>query len=211
MKFSNVTTLLLAFLIPSTLALSNRNIIQNPELLLPRQDTYAPFSGAIYIVYPNGQQVNAAGANMCPSYASVSCSSINQPSWCCPTTYTCAVPSSSSGLIGCCPPNTSCSGAVNAAAVTTITVQNVVTTPVNYQSTVYVQAYTTTQAAAAGNIYNGYCSTLTANGPGLPTERQGSCGTILVVNAADVVRAGVGMGVLVVSLVVGAVCFMGRI
>ncbi|KAF2812245.1 uncharacterized protein BDZ99DRAFT_486869 [Mytilinidion resinicola] len=205
MKLSNVTTILLALLTPSVFTLSNRNIVQNPELLSPRQNTYAPFSGAIYIVYPNGQQVNQASTNMCPSYASVSCSSINQPSWCCPTSYTCALPSSSSGIIGCCPPNTSCGGAVNAAAVTTITVQNVVTnTPVNYQSTVYVQAYTTTEAAG-GNIYNGYCSTLTENGPGLPTTRQGGCGTILIVNGADVKDPGrwvEGKGGMLVMIVV---------
>jgi len=188
-------------------------LVQNPELLSPRQDTtYAPFSGAIYIVYPNGQSVNTANANMCPSYASVSCSSIGQPSWCCPTTYTCALPSSTSSLIGCCPPNTSCGGVVNAAAVTTITItsQYVATTvaPVVYPSTsyVYVNAYTTTQQAGGGVVYNGYCSTLTANGPGLPTTRQGQCGTILVVNGGDVVRVGLG---LLGGVLVGGAAFLG--
>jgi hypothetical protein len=41
----------------------------------------APFSGAIYIVNPNGQQISAASANMCPSYASLSCGNIGAPSW----------------------------------------------------------------------------------------------------------------------------------
>jgi hypothetical protein len=41
----------------------------------------APFSGAIYIVNPNGQAVTAEGTNVCPVSASVSCSTIGQPSW----------------------------------------------------------------------------------------------------------------------------------
>ena len=41
----------------------------------------APFSGAIYIVSPDGQQITTTNSNMCPNYASVSCSSINAPSW----------------------------------------------------------------------------------------------------------------------------------
>jgi len=203
----------MALLVPTALALS-KDRVQNPDLnlaydiqLSPRQDTYAPFSGALYIVYPNGQSVNTASTNMCPSYASVSCSNIGQPSWCCPTSYTCAAPSNS-GLIGCCPPNTSCSGPVAAESVTTITVQNVVVATQNpvYQSTsyVYVNAYTTTAPAAV--VYNGYCSTLTMDGPGLPTTRQGDCGTILVVNGGQVV--GVSLGILG-SVVAGVGWFLG--
>ena len=41
----------------------------------------APFSGAIYIVNPDGQAVTAQGSNMCPNYASLSCGDISQPSW----------------------------------------------------------------------------------------------------------------------------------
>lgn len=55
----------------------------------------------------------------------------------------------------------------------------------------------------------GYCSTLVAQGPGLPREAQGGCGTILVVNGGVVGRGvvgGVWWGVLVfvLSCLVGA-------
>ena len=44
---------------------------------------------------------------------------------------------------------------------------------------------TTTQQAGAYNSGQGYgyCSTIYENGPGLPTEAQGQCGTILVLQA----------------------------
>lgn len=93
----------------------------------PQTYTYAPFSGAIYLIAPNGQTISTESADMCPSYASVSCSTIGQPSWCCPNTYTCATVPSSPGLIGCCPSGSTCSGSVNAAAITTVTVQELVT------------------------------------------------------------------------------------
>jgi hypothetical protein len=49
---------------------------------IPQQITNnAPFSGAVYIVSPDGQQVVAQGTNMCPASASVSCANVNQPSW----------------------------------------------------------------------------------------------------------------------------------
>ncbi|KAF2706297.1 hypothetical protein K504DRAFT_386473 [Pleomassaria siparia CBS 279.74] len=135
----------------------------------------APFSGAIYIVNPNGQQVTTTNTNMCPSTASTSCSVINQPSWCCPSSYTCASPANSGGLIGCCPAGSSCGGSVNVASITTVTVQS-------QQQTVYVapQPATVYNVPAAG----GFCQTLTMHGPGLPTTRQGSCGTILIVSEA---------------------------
>ena len=47
----------------------------------PQTYTYAPFSGAIYLIAPNGQTVSTESADMCPTYASVSCSTIGQPSW----------------------------------------------------------------------------------------------------------------------------------
>lgn len=56
---------------------------------------------------------------------------------------------------------------------------------------------------------NGYCSTVFEKGPGLPTEAQGQCGTILVLEAEArrnldgwmVVR--LGMGAVVVQVVAG--------
>ena len=47
----------------------------------PQITNNAPFSGAIYLVNSNGEQVTAQGINYCPSSASQSCSSVNAPSW----------------------------------------------------------------------------------------------------------------------------------
>lgn len=48
---------------------------------VPQITNNAPFSGAVYLVNPNGEQVTAQGTNYCPSSASQSCSSVNAPSW----------------------------------------------------------------------------------------------------------------------------------
>lgn len=56
----------------------------NPEAeadAYPQITNNAPFSGAVYIVNSNGQEVTAQGTNYCPSSASQSCSSVNAPSW----------------------------------------------------------------------------------------------------------------------------------
>jgi hypothetical protein len=52
--------------------------------------------------------------------------------------------------------------------------------------------------------YNGYCSTIFANGPNLPTTAQGVCGTILVLNEAN----GKGVGWRIWSL---AAAFYGAL
>jgi hypothetical protein len=52
-----------------------------PEAIPQQITNNAPFSGAVYIVSPDGQQVVAQGTNMCPASASVSCANVNQPSW----------------------------------------------------------------------------------------------------------------------------------
>jgi hypothetical protein len=80
------------------------------------------------------------------------------------------------------------------ASVTTITVQAAQQTAV-----VYVQPQPTTVG-----VYNvipvggAYCSTLTMNGPGLPTTRQGDCGTILVVNEGKPSLKTLGYGMAIV-------------
>lgn len=48
---------------------------------MPQFNNNAPFSGAIYLVNTDGQQVTVQDTNYCPSSASQSCSSINAPSW----------------------------------------------------------------------------------------------------------------------------------
>ena len=141
---------------------------------------------------------------------------------CCPNTYTCATIPSSPGLIGCCPSGSTCSGSVNAAAITTVTVRELETSTlapvyVAQTSVVYVQATTTVQpvyvAQTTAVVVEGggpYCSTLTENGPGLPTTRPGSCGTILIVSGAERgVRALAVGGVVVV--VVGLQVVVGRV
>lgn len=47
----------------------------------PQISNNAPFSGAVYLVNSDGQQVTAQNTNYCPSSASQSCSSVNAPSW----------------------------------------------------------------------------------------------------------------------------------
>ncbi|EOD46574.1 hypothetical protein UCRNP2_6677 [Neofusicoccum parvum UCRNP2] len=139
------------------------------------QDVYAPFSGAIYIVGADGVQISAASPAYCPQ--------------CCATDHTCQYLSSSS-VVGCCPAGQTCSGGVSAQQITTVTV-TVIQTQTQYvqgQGTTvyggpaYVQPTTTAYVGAqgGGNVYAGYCSTLIADGPGLPTTRAGDCGTILV-------------------------------
>ncbi|KAF2737099.1 hypothetical protein EJ04DRAFT_136127 [Polyplosphaeria fusca] len=169
----------------------------------------APFSGAIYIVNSDGQGVTTQATNMCPDYASLSCGSMGQPAWCCPSSYTCASPPNSGGIIGCCPDGSSCGGSVNVASVTTVTVYAQQQT-----SVVYVQPHPTTVQVLGGPttevVYQGgFCSTLTMNGPGLPRATEGSCGTILIVNeAATDLRAfgyGVGAFILVFHLAMGRI------
>jgi hypothetical protein len=69
---------LLALLAPSA---SVAEPIARPEAVPQQYTNNAPFSGAVYIVSPDGGQVTAQGTNMCPASASVSCSNVNQPSW----------------------------------------------------------------------------------------------------------------------------------
>jgi len=140
---------------------------------------------------------------------------------CCPNTYTCATVPSSPGLIGCCPSGSTCSGSVNAAAITTVTVQELVTSTlapvyVAQTSVVYVQATTTVQpvyvAQTTAVVVEGggpYCATLTENGPGLPTARPGSCGTILIVSGAE--RGVRALAVGGVAVVVGLQVVVGRV
>ena len=36
-------------------------------------------------------------------------------------------------------------------------------------------------------VFNGYCSTIVAHGPGLPTTAAGPCGTVLVISGAEAI------------------------
>ncbi|KAH7083086.1 hypothetical protein BKA63DRAFT_529964 [Paraphoma chrysanthemicola] len=173
--------------------------IAKPEALAQQLTNNAPFSGAVYIVNPEGGQVVAQGTNLCPASASVSCSNVNQPSWCCPANYVCAAPANSNGLIGCCPAGNSCGGTVNVAQVTTVTVYPQQQTAVVYANppprTTVVVNNQPTQVAA------GFCATITMSGPDLPRAAQGDCGTILIVAGAPGLKAlGIGASLTAIAL-----------
>ncbi|EUC49165.1 hypothetical protein COCMIDRAFT_85271 [Bipolaris oryzae ATCC 44560] len=182
------------FLTPWSLFLSSLTVctaepIAKPEAVPQQYTNNAPFSGAVYIVNPEGQQVVAQDQNWCPSSASVSCSNVDHPSWCCPSNYQCAVPANSNGLIGCCPNGNQCGGVVNVAQITTVTVYP-------QQQTVYAVPPQTTVYHQPNPAQGGFCATITMNGPDLPRAEQGSCGTILIVAGAPslkVLSAGAGI------------------
>ncbi|KAH8725015.1 hypothetical protein GQ44DRAFT_772420 [Phaeosphaeriaceae sp. PMI808] len=167
---------------------------------LPQQLTNnAPFSGAVYIVQPNGQQVQAQGTNQnwCPSSASVSCSNVNHPSWCCPANYVCAAPANSNGLIGCCPSGNTCGGVVNVAQVTTVTVYPQQQTAVVYANPVPPQT-TVIVNSNPNQVHGGFCATITMSGPDLPRAADGNCGTILIVAGAPPLKV-VSLGASIVA------------
>jgi hypothetical protein len=155
----------------------------------------APFSGSVYLVYPNGQQVTTQDSNWCPASASKSCSSVNQPSWCCPAEYACVAPANANGLLGCCPNGNTCGGVVNVAQVTTVT----------------VQAYAAPQPTVVvyhnpDPVQGGFCATITMDGPGLPKAEQGSCGTILIVSDGTTLKTwslGLGLTATLLHLALG--------
>jgi hypothetical protein len=118
----------------------------------------------------------------------------------------------SNGVVGCCPSGSQCRGTVNAAQITTVTVTQYLTTTqypqapstvvqVGSKTTttvlpgIYVTASTTTSSIA----YHGYCSTLIAQGPNLPTTAQGVCGPILLINRADMRSMGWKLPVLITA------------
>ncbi|KAJ8609938.1 hypothetical protein MRB53_038876 [Persea americana] len=125
---------------------------------------------------------------------------------------------------GCCPNGQSCNGAVGAPPstwqpsttnygtyVTTVLVPVPVTVPVTVpaaQPTTQTTYYTPT--TTTNNGYNGYCSTLTVQGNGLPTTRAGQCGTILVISEASVLikRTSVGF-VMAISSMLGIILLFG--
>lgn len=188
--------------------------IAKPEAAPQQLTNNAPFSGAVYIVNPNGQQVTTEGTNLCPASASVSCSNVNHPSWCvtaprmldislmnhrcCPANYVCAAPPNSNGLIGCCPAGNSCGGVVNVAQVTTVTVY-----PQQQTAIVYANpppATTVVVHNPPNQAQGGFCATITMSGPDLPRAEQGQCGTILIVASAPSIKT-LGFGAGVVALV----------
>lgn len=85
------------------------------------------------------------------------------------------MPANSNGLLGCCPAGSTCGGVVNAAAVSTVTVQAQPQTTYVQQPTSFVVYNEPT------TVQGGFCATITMDGPDLPRAADGQCGTILIV------------------------------
>lgn len=82
---------------------------------------------------------------------------------------------------------------MNAAAISTVTVQAVTSYVHQPTSFVVLGAPTTVQA--------GFCATITMAGPGLPRAANGQCGTILLVaEGASLRLLGVGASITAVLL-----------
>ena len=138
---------------------------------------------------------------------------------CCPVGNYCAY--ASDKTVGCCPYGETCNGIIGGGVVQTTWAQTtwvpstVWTTTAIPTTTVYggivVPGVVSTQPWHPGtttqyvvpqttvvqtqqSLYSGggYCSTLYADGAGLPTTRPGTCGTILVMNRGSRVRSRVG-------------------
>jgi hypothetical protein len=84
---------------------------------------------------------------------------------------------------------------VNAAAISTVTVQA-------QQYTTYVQQPTSFVVYnAPTTVQGGFCATITMDGPGLPKAAEGQCGTILLVAEGVSLRAiGIGASITAVLL-----------
>lgn len=114
-------------------------------------------------------------------------------------------------MVACCPNGKTCSGSVQGGG--------------GAATSTYYQPSTTTAYAGGGYVapagttiqtggYNGYCSTLIAVGPGLPTTEQGECGTILIAEAEAIQAAVIKWSKLIAMLVglqvVGGMMFLRR-
>lgn len=191
-------TLLLAFLSHLAIASQQPQGLQSQDLELRGEG--GGWTNA-YCISSNQQDLTAATSAQCPSWAPINCNAIQEPNYCCtPSTY-CA--RASDNTIGCCPWGQTCNPIVAGGGVGTWQPQQTSTIWQQPQpSTVYVTEVqpTTTLVYAAGQntqqvttVYNGvgegqgqgqYCSTLYAHGGNLPTTEAGTCGTILIANAA---------------------------
>lgn len=84
---------------------------------------------------------------------------------------------------------------MNAAAVSTVTVQAQPQTTYIQQPTSFV-VYN-----APTTVQGGFCATITMDGPGLPRAAEGQCGTILIVAEGVSLKVfGVGAGITAVLL-----------
>ncbi|CAK3880223.1 Hypothetical predicted protein [Lecanosticta acicola] len=192
-RLGAVFVLLLWTLLAPLVAAQEYGIIEEEgeALLEPRQNYQ--FTGALAIYGSNGQSysgtsnggssqaASSAVPAQCPADHPTSCSSIQQPDYCCAANNYCAWANS---VVACCPNGETCSGSPEGAGEA----QPSATTVAGGG---YVAPATTVyNSPSAAGGYAGYCSTLTAVGPGLPTTQAGQCGTILIV-AADAVQAAV--------------------
>ncbi|KAI4722226.1 hypothetical protein E4T48_01424 [Aureobasidium sp. EXF-10727] len=153
-------------------------------------------------------ELSAATSVVCPSWAPIRCDAIQEDNYCCtPSTY-CA--RSSFNTIGCCPWGQTCNPVIIAGDSQPQPQPLHPSTWAQPQaSTVYVtQTHPTTTVVYAAGQQGGdggggggvggqgqqqqgqqqgqqYCSTLYAHGANLPTTQAGTCGTILIANAAE--------------------------
>lgn len=132
----------------------------------------------------------------CPSDHPTSCNYIGAPDYCCPSSNTC---NWSNSQVVCCPSGQNCEAAGGYQPTSYWTSPtSVYYAPTPAATTVYQGGgggivapggvvQTTTQylqQTTQQYVGQGYCSTLYATGPGLPTTAAGGCGTILVENAS---------------------------
>ncbi|KAK5013289.1 hypothetical protein LTR39_003717 [Cryomyces antarcticus] len=163
-----------------------------------QQYSTVPFSGTFagYAVYATPNNLNAATPALCPASAPRSADHWADVALrCCPSGQYGAL--ASNGVVGCCLNGQTCTGAINGGPTTylqpattyyqpyyTPTTVIAVTTVVGGGGVVVPQATTVYQQGNPTTQYNGYCSTLRASGPNLPTTGQGQCGTILIIAGA---------------------------
>ncbi|KAK5130715.1 hypothetical protein LTR08_001745 [Meristemomyces frigidus] len=175
------------------------------------QATTYYFSGAVQVSSSSsGTTYSPAVAAQCPADHPIACTNLNEPGYCCPSANTCAW---SNSQVACCPSGQTCAGSVGGvggyqASTYYQTSAPTVTTEYVQQSTYYTPATTTvtngggvvvpagytqvTTVQTQQYVTGGYCSTLVANGPNLPTTAAGDCGTVLVIAPGEGARLGLG-------------------
>jgi len=154
---------------------------------------------------------------VCPSENPVSCSSIQEPGYCCPAENYCT---GADSRVACCPDNCDCSSWEPQSSRqpestwrphSTWHSRKPSTTWCDeceeHTRTVYVGGGQTTQywgtTTTSGAPWDGeYCSTMYANGPNLPTTGAAQCGTVLIIQADEAARYFMGWARLI-ALVVG--------
>jgi len=170
------------------------------------------FTGAVQVVNgvpnvagspPGGpplpqQSTGNAVQAQCPADNPVSCTNIQQPSFCCPSDQVCSYRNS---VVACCPQGQTCTGSPQGGGGAG-GAQHGSFPPTSYSQPTQAPQYpgagyaapTTTQGYAETLLYGqeSYCSTLYAKGPNLPATQAAPCGTILILPAEGVIEQALG-------------------